>query len=35
MKGVEHDPEMIAMLARFRAVVGGPCEVRRMKPVPT
>jgi len=32
---VEHDPEMIAMLARFRAVVGGPCEVRRMKPVPT
>ena len=30
---VEHDPEMIAMLARFRAVVGGPAEVRRMKPV--
>jgi amino-acid N-acetyltransferase len=30
---VEHDPEMVATLARFRAVVGGPVEVRRMKPV--
>ena len=31
---VEHDPEMIATLARFRAVLGGPAEVRRMIPVP-
>ncbi len=31
---VEHDAEMIAVLERFRAVVGGPVEVRRMKPVP-
>ena len=30
---VEHDPEMIAVLARFRDVLGGPAEVRRMKPV--
>ena len=31
---VEHDPEMKATLDRFREVVGGPVEVRRMKPVP-
>jgi N-acetylglutamate synthase-like GNAT family acetyltransferase len=31
---VEHDAEMIAVLGRFRAVVGGATEVRRMKPVP-
>jgi amino-acid N-acetyltransferase len=30
---VDHDPEMSAMLARFRAVVGGPAEVRRMAPI--
>lgn len=30
---VEHDAEMLATLARFRAVVNGPVEVRRMKPV--
>jgi amino-acid N-acetyltransferase len=30
---VEHDPAMLAVLERFRAVVGGPVEVRRMKPV--
>ena len=31
---VEHDPAMLAVLERFRAVVGGPVEVRRMKPAP-
>jgi hypothetical protein len=31
---VEHDHEVIAVLTEFRAVVGGPTEVRRMKPVP-
>jgi N-acetylglutamate synthase-like GNAT family acetyltransferase len=30
---VEHDHEVIAVLTEFRAVVGGPAEVRRMKPV--
>jgi amino-acid N-acetyltransferase len=30
---VEHDAAMGAMLTRFRAVVAGPVEVRRMKPV--
>lgn len=31
---VDHDPAMRAMLDRFRVAVGGPVEVRRMKPVP-
>jgi amino-acid N-acetyltransferase len=30
---VDHDAEMVAMLARFRDTVGGPVEVRRMRPV--
>jgi amino-acid N-acetyltransferase len=30
---VEHDPEMRAMLGRWRALVEGPVEVRRMRPV--
>jgi len=31
---VERDAEMVATLDRFRAVVGGPTEVRRMRSVP-
>ena len=30
---VDHDPEMVATLTRFKAVVAGPIEVRRMQPI--
>lgn len=30
---VDQDPEMVATLARFKAVVAGPVEVRRMRPI--
>lgn len=30
---VDTDPEMVATLARFREVVGGPIEVRRLVPI--
>jgi hypothetical protein len=30
---VDSDPEMVATLTRFREVVGGPVEIRRLVPV--